>query len=581
MKQKIIYFILIIFLLIFLNNGYVVNAAINESYGNSELDVDYSDMSSGSVLLNWIGEILYNFAEAAESILSGIVKVITGRPEFPWIDKVIFNTIPILDVNFINPASGSLFEDSNGQITNIGNLVRNIYFTVLSMSLGFIGIVIALIAIKLAVSSIASEKAKYKQAVVNWLLCLILLFGLHFLISFVFYLNEKMVELASNFMTDILNDTTGQIVQEISEASDSTNAQTVENFINQANKKCFLEEIPIIGPIYNVLTDVLHAVGRVLEAIGKAVWSFITGEKSDDDVISQEQLGTLYPKKDDYINYFKDENHPERVDVAGYLLKNYFYRNTYLQWVSGTDTNKFSNGGLGGVGRNILVTVNDIVGVADPGYKALRSLFTSTVMVCYNPEGDSTLYNTTLQDTYEKAKSDAGDKFDEKDFDDNNLSQEERNKNKVDESLYYASYIKSTEDYISYIDNLDESIDRESSKSSSERDETLIVSLKLDKLYAQAYYKYIYDGDDKITPDADNFISELGTYFKNASWYTDLDAGEWAPTSINVVAAIAYGIFIIQSLLIFIAYIKRFFFVVILSMFGPVIVVFDFIIKSI
>ena len=157
----------------------------------------------------------------------------------------------------------------------------------------------------------------------------------------------------------------------------------------------------------------------------------------------------------------------------------------------------------------------------------------------------------------------------------------ERNKNKVDESLYYASYIKSTEDYISYIDNLDESIDRESSKSSSERDETLIVSLKLDKLYAQAYYKYIYDGDDKITPDADNFISELGTYFKNASWYTDLDAGEWAPTSINVVAAIAYGIFIIQSLLIFIAYIKRFFFVVILSMFGPVIVVFDFIIKSI
>lgn len=585
MKKKIqaFFFICLIF---FISNINFVNAAINEKYGETTLEVNYDDMSSNSVLLNWIAEILYNFASAVESIGSGIIKMITGTSEFPWIDKVIFNTVPILDVNFINPASGSLFEDSNGNMTGVGNVIRNVYFTLLSIALGFIVIVIAVIAIKLAISSIASEQAKYKEAVVNWAMCLVLLFGLHFLISFLFFLNEKMVEVASSFMLGVLNDSAADSVIQLSESSDADNEKIVDNFINQANDKCFIADIPIIGTVWNAITDILNAIGRAIDA----AWSYITGNEDAEDVINKDQLGKMYPNKDDYIAYFNDANHPERKDVAAYLLKDYFYRNTYLNWVSGTDTNSFNNSGLAGVGRNILVTINDVVGIADTGYKALRSLYTSVVMVCYNPngEGNNNLYDTTIQESYNKLSDEEKAKFDEeiqKEGNNPNLKTE----NSVDNSLYYATFIKSTQDYIDYVDNLNreittnETIASDSSKSDDERKnaEAVLVSLKLDRLYVQAYYRYIYDGEDKVEPSLENFISELGTYFKKASWYIDLPAGEWAPTSINVIPAILYAVLIIQSLLIFIAYLKRFFYVIILAMFGPIVVIFDFIKKSV
>ena len=103
----------------------------------------------------------------------------------------------------------------------------------------------------------------------------------------------------------------------------------------------------------------------------------------------------------------------------------------------------------------------------------------------------------------------------------------------------------------------------------------------MEKLYAAAYYEYVYEGDDKYIPKASDTISSLGDYFKSSSWYVDTANGDWAPTSMNVVSAVCYGVFIIQSLMLLFAYFKRFFYVVILSLIGPVVVIFDYMGKSI
>lgn len=161
-----------------------------------------SDKAGGfiqDVLLGALGKAIYAIGWCIEKLGAGIVSLLTNVNMFPWADRVIFNSVALLDVNFINPAEHSLFYDSNGY-TAIGKSVRNVYFSGMSIGLGFFGIIVAVMAIKLAVSSIASEKAKYKEAIVHWLTALVLLFAMHYILSFVFYLNEQMVEVASQIV---------------------------------------------------------------------------------------------------------------------------------------------------------------------------------------------------------------------------------------------------------------------------------------------------------------------------------------------------------------------------------------------
>lgn len=562
MKKRILSCFLL-FLILFGLYGNVF-AAINEKYGEEAISTDY-EFSNGSLVLTWVAEIAYNFANAIERIGARIVKIFTGQRNFPWADKVIFNTIPILDINFINPASGSLFEDIDGNETYLGKIIRNIYFTILSISIGLLSVIIAVIAIKLAVSSIASEKAKCKEAIVNFIICIVLIFLIHFLLSFIFYLNETMVSLASFILTDKLEETSKELINSIQEDEDKDNKQLLENFFKANDDKCFISSIPVVGEIWDGLRSVLQGIAN---ALGKA-WAWLTGNQSDEDECDIETLKKIYPKREDYVNGIKESD--QRINVAAYLLKDKFYRNTYFKWTSGTDTNTFSNDGVGGVMRNIAVTANDIFGVVDTGYKSIRSLYTSTMFVTFVPNGSNKPYETTQNETYSKLSDKEKEEYN-KQNDENT-----RKKYDVDSSSYLTTIIQSTDDYLNYMEQADEKL--QNAMANSDENKTMVYTLAM--LYAEAYYKYVYNGDDKIEPSANDFISELGEYFKSTAYYVDLDSGDWAPDTINVISSIVYAIFVIQSLMFFIAYLKRFFYVIILSMFGPVVIVFDYIAKSI
>lgn len=204
---KFIFCIIMVFL-IFLGLSPNINAEINSNYAQDSIVINESGSDDTgfltSLLLEILGIAIYALAWVVEKLVAGVVWLLTKNFKFPWADMSIFNGMAILDVNFINPANGSLFKDSSG-FTTIGISIRNIYFTGLSIALGFLGIVIAVMAIRLAISSIGSEKAKYKEAIIHWITALVLLFGMHYLISLVFYLNEQLTEVASNIVFEQMN----------------------------------------------------------------------------------------------------------------------------------------------------------------------------------------------------------------------------------------------------------------------------------------------------------------------------------------------------------------------------------------
>ena len=578
--KKIAVFLLVIVIVNFITPNINIFAAINEDYGSPGAEMKDEEIGSNSTVLNWTAEIAYNVGSGIEGVGAKVMQLFTGSHTFPWIDKIIFNTIPILDINFINPANGSFFKDSHGKLTLVGEMVKKIYFSILSIAVGFLTILVSVAGIRLAISSIGSEKARYKEAINSLAICIVLIFGFHFVLSFLFFANEKMVEVASSVLTKLLNEKATAAIEKMEATEDEDNPKIVKNFFLENNDQCFIGKIPLIGGVYQAFTDFVHSLGNVLEAAGKAIISFFTGKSGEEEVVAGDEIEELYPNLNDYSEYFlrmdrygnprdtkgyTDEEITLRTNVGAYLLKDKFYRKQFMDWANGTDVNSLSEGGIGGVCRNVLLFVNDIFGVADNGYKSARGLFTSTALIVHGFE--DVQVQSTEREAYEHLTPEQQDQFN-------------KNEGKVSDfktdSIYYTDMIKSTEDYYNYVEEANlrlNNAEKIEDKKQREFEETVA---HLDILYANAYFKYVYQGEDKPKIQPNELINGLGEYFKQQSWYVDLDSGGWATKYINPVAAIAYTILVVQSLILLLAYIKRFFYVVILSLMAPFVMIYDF-----
>lgn len=480
-KRIILKRMVAIFLLCFYFIGFgsaEIQAAINDEYGDQDvtIDVDLDEKVKKSKLLDLIGAFIYSLGNIAESITSRILGLFTTSNVFPWADRVIFNTLPLLDVNFINPDSNSLLSEENsmevkvykdGQPTgetksfSIGGVIRNVYFTGLSIALGFLGIIIAVLAIKLAISTIGSDKAKYKEAIVRWLTALVLLFGMHFVLAFIFYLNEELVKTASKILSDNVQEAGSIIQQKINESANQNKAQTVQNMFMK------------------VLAD--HKLSTTL------------------DVVLTDLIGLDYSCPYQDMNSFLAES--ENIEVGYYLIMNDTYRSEFLADIDGSEENRHWWQNLG-------------------------------------DEFKDAWANLTGEDTGEK-------------------------------KALYKFFKDVAEIRGSYLDEVKDA--------NGDISQLIQGKGELDTLY-YSVAQNVYTGG-KVVSSA--IIKELGEYFNHAAWYTDVAAGDWAPTSPSITAAILYTMFVFQSISFFIAYLKRFFMVVILSVLAPFVVIYDFLGKSV
>ena len=204
-KNKI--FITLFVFLIFFGFGSNIFAAINKN--SDELT---SNPSVFNTVIKWLASLAGNVASgtilklistlllAVAGILFLIIYLVWnafGGIGFPSPDKIIFNEISLFDPNFFN------YNANNGVMEAIKDAVSPIYFTFFIIAGALMIIAAMVIGIKLAITSIAVEKAQYKELLNKWLIGIVLLFGLHFLILGVFTINEKICEVASDIAGDL------------------------------------------------------------------------------------------------------------------------------------------------------------------------------------------------------------------------------------------------------------------------------------------------------------------------------------------------------------------------------------------
>ena len=118
--------------------------------------------------------------------------------EFPHIhyscEEIFSGKIGLLNINFI---SG---DGQSEGLLNVRSVIASWYNTLRLMAIiGFLSVLIYT-GIKIMTSSIAQDKAKYKEWIINWIIGFALLFFLHYIMAFIITILDKFTTMLSNSM---------------------------------------------------------------------------------------------------------------------------------------------------------------------------------------------------------------------------------------------------------------------------------------------------------------------------------------------------------------------------------------------
>lgn len=108
------------------------------------------------------------------------------------VESILFNKVPILNAN--------IFENVNNNTQQPNNIVEIIrvavakwYYILRLIAIAFMLLVLIFVGIKMAISTIASEKAVYKQMLVDWVAGMIIVFTIHYMMIAIFAVNDSII----------------------------------------------------------------------------------------------------------------------------------------------------------------------------------------------------------------------------------------------------------------------------------------------------------------------------------------------------------------------------------------------------
>lgn len=155
--------------------------------GEVEITIDSEEFDKG-----WRAALTFGLLEKDYSI-----PIVKYTPE-----AIFGNRVPALDVNFINPTDwtekygddvgGAMNERSITQ--DLHSIIANWYVALRNLAIIALLSVLLYVGIRMVISSTASDKAKYKQMLMDWIVALCIVFFLHYIMSFILTLTEMITE---------------------------------------------------------------------------------------------------------------------------------------------------------------------------------------------------------------------------------------------------------------------------------------------------------------------------------------------------------------------------------------------------
>ena len=127
---------------------------------------------------------------------------------FLTIDRLVFNKIALLNVNYFNTNDSYTVGDTTITADNSNKTVKEaiaqVYYVSRVMALIIGLLVLIYIGIRMATSTIASDEAKYKKMLTSWVESVVIIFVLPYIISAVIRLGEMFVGILYNIRNSVI-----------------------------------------------------------------------------------------------------------------------------------------------------------------------------------------------------------------------------------------------------------------------------------------------------------------------------------------------------------------------------------------
>lgn len=123
------------------------------------------------------------------------------------IDKTVFNRVALFNINYFSTedytvGDRTITADSNN--TKIKEGITISYYVCRILALAISLLVLIYIGIRMAISTVASDQAKYKKMLVSWLESIVILFLMPYIMSIFFALGESLTNIFYNIRTGLL-----------------------------------------------------------------------------------------------------------------------------------------------------------------------------------------------------------------------------------------------------------------------------------------------------------------------------------------------------------------------------------------
>lgn len=120
------------------------------------------------------------------------------------IEDIIFNKVPILDINVFSETAGGQIVNTDSVVYVIRDVVAKWYVSIRNLVIIALALGIVYTGIRIAVSTIPARKAKYKQMIIGWFKSLIIVLTIHYLMIIIISLNSTIVETIQDAETNIM-----------------------------------------------------------------------------------------------------------------------------------------------------------------------------------------------------------------------------------------------------------------------------------------------------------------------------------------------------------------------------------------
>lgn len=187
-------------------------ATVTPSDGSSRTESLGETATSSNTTASILASIIIGLPWLVNNVLTMIVNTVQTKQingNFT-IENLVFNEYDLFNINFVE-----YDENSTNTMDVLKKNVSTWYFALRNLAIVANAFILIYIGIRMAISTVAEEQAKYKKMFINWIVSLVLVFTMHYILIILLELQEKVIELIGSinvvstqgFEESIINDT--------------------------------------------------------------------------------------------------------------------------------------------------------------------------------------------------------------------------------------------------------------------------------------------------------------------------------------------------------------------------------------